>query len=397
MQACVKYRVNGIIMNPPGSVEPRPIAPAFCRGGEVAMHSVQVAHVRIQGNEFVFVPLAPMMAGVPSADQQGLLKQLREICHGFGLNGEVVAVWQGPSGLGYLADSRYHGVLSKVLTMAVVRSNLNKKVSSDAITGLLAQVALDPFGVPSTPGRPVSTSASERAPASTTTQAVDVEHRSMPVFHAEARKASANRVVTMLFTDLVGSTKLKQQYGDAHAMQLVRRHHELVRNILSATSTGEEISTSGDSFFIAFATPSEAVTFALRMQSRVEDLNAQEGTNIQDRVGIHVGEVYADNAKVAGKTFDLNGIQVDTAARIMSLAQGKQILLSRFAYDNAHQMLSGYEIDGIGDIEWRNHGLYEVKGVENLVEICEVGEVGFAPLHPPPDSDKAKRAGGSRR
>jgi len=219
----------------------------------------------------------------------------------------------------------------------------------------------------------------------------------MPSIHAGARKATSNRVVTMLFTDLVGSTKLKQEYGDAQAMQLVRQHHDLVRSILASTATGEEVSTSGDSFFIAFATPSEAVTFALRMQSRVEDMNEAEGTNIQDRVGIHVGEVYADNAKVAGKTFDFNGIQVDTAARIMSLAQGKQILMSRFAYDNAFQMLNGYEIDGIPDIEWRNHGLYEVKGVEDPVEICEVGEPGFAPLKPPPDSEKAKRAGSYRR
>jgi hypothetical protein len=49
------------------------------------------------------------------------------------------------------------------------------------------------------------------------------------------------------------------------------------------------------------------------------------------------------------------------------------------------------------EIEWRNHGLYEVKGVEDPVEICEVGEPGFAPLKPPPDSEKAKRAGGYRR
>ena len=58
------------------------------------MNSVQVAHVRIQGNEFVFVPFSPLMASVAAADQQNLLKQMREICHGFGLNGEVVVVWQ---------------------------------------------------------------------------------------------------------------------------------------------------------------------------------------------------------------------------------------------------------------------------------------------------------------
>lgn len=361
------------------------------------MNSLQVAHVRIQGTEFVFVPFSPLMASVAAGDQQNLLRQMREICRGFGLSGEVVVVWQGPSGLGYLADSRYHGVLSKVLNMSVVRSNLNKKVSSPAIVGLLAQVALDPFGAAPAATPAPSSAPPARAPQAAPSHATADEHRSMPGIHAGARKATSNRVVTMLFTDLVGSTKLKQEYGDAQAMQLVRQHHDLVRSILASTATGEEVSTSGDSFFIAFATPSEAVTFALRMQSRVEDMNETEGTNIQDRVGIHVGEVYADNAKVAGKTFDFNGIQVDTAARIMSLAQGKQILMSRFAYENAFQMLNGYEIDGIPDIEWRNHGLYEVKGVEDPVEICEVGEPGFAPLKPPPDSEKAKRAGGYRR
>jgi class 3 adenylate cyclase len=174
-------------------------------------------------------------------------------------------------------------------------------------------------------------------------------------------------------------------------MQYMREHHEIVRRVLASTATGEEVSTSGDSFFIAFATPSEAVTFALKMQHEVDRRYSEEGVNIQDRIGIHVGEVYVDNAKVAGKTFDFNGIQVDTASRIMSLAQGKQILMSRFAYDNAFQMLNGNEVENIELIAWRNHGSYEVKGVKAPVEIFEVGEVGLAPLKPPPDSEKAKR------
>jgi hypothetical protein len=164
------------------------------------MNSVQVAHVRIQGNEFVFVPFSPRMASVGTADQQNLLKQMREICHGFGLNGEVVVVWQGPSGLGYLADSRYHGVLSKVLNMTVVRSNLNKKVSSPAITGLLAQVALDPFGAAPAATAAPSPAPAARAPQAAPSQAAADEHRSMPGIHAGARKATSNRVVTMLFS-----------------------------------------------------------------------------------------------------------------------------------------------------------------------------------------------------
>jgi class 3 adenylate cyclase len=352
------------------------------------MNTIQVAHVKVQGSDFVFVPLSSQFKQVAPDVKQTLLKQIREICRSAGLGGEVVVAWPSETGISYLADSRYHAVLSKTLTVASLRGSLNKKLSSPIITGLLAQLTADPFAA-NVPPPSFGGAADVRAPAQDA--GGDAGHRSMPGMHSESKSSSATRVVTMLFTDLVGSTKLKQEFGDSQAMQYMREHHEIVRRVLAGTATGEEVSTSGDSFFIAFATPSEAVTFALKMQHEVERRFSEEGVNIQDRVGIHVGEVYVDNAKVAGKTFDFNGIQVDTASRIMSLAQGKQILMSRFAYDNAFQMLNGHDVENVDLIAWRNHGSYEVKGVKAPVEIFEVGEVGLAPLKPPPDSEKAKR------
>ena len=179
--------------------------------------------------------------------------------------------------------------------------------------------------------------------------------------------------------------------GDAESMALIRRHHEEVRKLLASTATGQEVSTAGDSFFIVFATPSEAVMFALKWQDLTRRLAEAEQVPIQNRIGIHVGEVVADTHKVAGKEIDFNGIQVDTAARIMSLAQGNQVLLSKFAFENAQQMLEGMEISGIGHLTWKAYGLYEVKGVKNPLEIFEVGETGFAPLRAPQDTEKAKR------
>ncbi|MEY3338768.1 MAG: hypothetical protein RL245_1760 [Pseudomonadota bacterium] len=352
------------------------------------MSSIQVAHVRLQGEDFVFVPVSSHIKTVSAPDKQTLLRQLRDVCRAAALGGEVVLVWSSEGGVGFLADNRHHAVLSKTLNLGFLRSNLNRKLTSPGISGLLSQLTADPFAVnvPPTPQAPGGIHARAEDPSP------EIGHRSIPAVHAGARKPTGNRVVTMLFTDLVGSTRLKQEHGDARAMQLVRRHHEIVRKILSQTATGEEVSTSGDSFFIAFSTPSEAAVFALKMQAMIDEMNADEGTNVQDRVGIHVGEVYVDNAKVAGKTFDLNGIQVDTASRIMSLAQGKQILMSRFAFDNAQQMLNGYEIEGIEVVAWRNHGYYEIKGINAPIEICEVGQAGLAPLRPPPDSEKAKRS-----
>lgn len=351
------------------------------------MTDIHVAHLRMQGTDFILVPLSSGMSRLSAAEQTAVMSELRALARGAGLGGDVVPVWQGPSGVSYLADPRHHAALSKTLRLDVVKQHLNRKIGASGMSATLARVTQE-GGAPN----PETSRPSSPAAASSPSRTASVENRrSLPDVHAAARRTTPNRVVTMLFSDIVGSTKLKQQWGDAQAMEILKRHHSLVRQLLDTTITGEEVSTSGDSFFIAFATPSEAVTFALRWQDKVRDFARQESIDLQDRIGIHVGEVYADNAKVAGKDFDLNGIQVDTAARIMSLAQGNQILMSQFAFVNAKQILEGLDFDGIGTLAWRAYGPYQVKGVELPIEIYEVGEAGLACLKAPPDSEKAKR------
>ena len=110
-----------------------------------------------------------------------------------------------------------------------------------------------------------------------------------------------------------------------------------------------------------------------------------------DRIGIHVGEVFIDDAASGTRSRDLFGLQVDTCARIMSLAGAHQILASRFAFDSARQVLKGEDIAGIGPLSWLNHGTYSLKGVDEPIEICEVGEEGEAVLAAPGDSEKAHR------
>ena len=351
------------------------------------MSSIKVAHLRVQGVDFVFVPLAPGMSRVAPHDQSQLVLELRNVCRGAGLAGDVVPVWQGASGTSFMASPAHQPMLAKSLRLDFVRNNLNKNVAASALSPLLAQLTAE------TPHSTATATASSVAPPSShaAQQSQGEQRRSSPAAHDGNRTRITNRVVTMLFSDVVGSTKLKQQYGDAQSMQVLNKHHALVRSLLKSTTTGEEVSTQGDSFFIAFAVPSEAVVFALRWQSAVRDFAEEEGVSLQDRIGIHVGEVYADNAKVAGKEFDFNGIQVDTASRIMSLGQGNQILLSHFAYHNARQMLEGFEFNGLDELTWRAHGLYDVKGVDHPIEIFEVGEVGRGYLKAPPDSEKAKR------
>jgi class 3 adenylate cyclase len=351
------------------------------------MTDIHVAHLRLQGTDFILVPLSSGMARLTTVDQTAVISELRSLARSAGLGGDIVPVWQGASGMSYLADPRHHSTLSKTLRLDVVKEHLNRKISATGISATLARALQEGGAANAEPARATSPPATSRPSPTASVE----NRRSLPDVHAAARRSTPNRVVTMLFSDIVGSTKLKQQWGDAQAMEILKRHHSLIRQLLDTTITGEEVSTSGDSFFIAFATPSEAVTFALRWQDKVREFARDENIDLQDRIGIHVGEVYADNAKVAGKDFDLNGIQVDTAARIMSLAQGNQILMSQFAFVNAKQILEGLDFEGIGTLAWRAYGPYQVKGVEMPIEIYEVGEAGLACLKAPPDSEKAKR------
>ncbi|MBI4659149.1 MAG: DUF4384 domain-containing protein [Verrucomicrobia bacterium] len=198
-------------------------------------------------------------------------------------------------------------------------------------------------------------------------------------------------LLTLLFTDMVGSTQLKQELGDHEAVALIQHHHDLVREILGRFTEGEEIGTAGDSFFVVFARPSDAVQFSLLLQSGLRLLSQEAGRRVLDRVGVHIGEVVIEERPDSPKPRDLYGLQVDICARVMSLAEGNQILMTRSAFDNARQILKGQQIEGIQELLWLNHGSYTLKGVADPMEVCEVGEAGQAVLKPPGDSEKAHR------
>ena len=198
-------------------------------------------------------------------------------------------------------------------------------------------------------------------------------------------------LLTLVFTDLVGSTQLKQRLGDSKGVQLIQRYRSSVRQILRVFTDAEEIETAGDSFFLVFAKPSDAVRFSLLLQSNLSGVTAEIQELLPNRIGIHVGEVFVEEHHDAGKAKDLYGIQVDVCARVMSLAAADQILMTRSVFDNSRQILKGQDIEGVGALSWLNHGPYLLKGVEEPMEICEVGELNRAVLKPPSDSEKVHR------
>ncbi|MBI2946175.1 MAG: protein kinase, partial [Verrucomicrobia bacterium] len=215
----------------------------------------------------------------------------------------------------------------------------------------------------------------------------DLSARSDPLVEFQRRHRTG--LLTLLFTDIVGSGKIKQALGDGAGVALIQQHEQIVRELLGRFPDAQVIETAGDSFFILFVRPSDAVVFALRLQTALRALAKDHANPVLDRIGIHIGEVIVQEGDGASKR--LAGAQVDACARIMSLADADQILLSRAAFDNARQVLKGNEIEGLNELTWLNHGPYLLKGMEESIEICEVGESSLACLKAPAGSEKAQR------
>jgi predicted ATPase/class 3 adenylate cyclase/Tfp pilus assembly protein PilF len=185
----------------------------------------------------------------------------------------------------------------------------------------------------------------------------------------------------LLFTDVVDSTRLAERLGDARAAEVWASHDRRARDLL-ARYKGREIGRA-DGFFLLFDDPADAARYALAYHHALADLA------LTARVGLHVGAVTlrentpADIARGAIST-EVEGLATPVTARLVSLARGGQTLLTAAA----RQALSDTLPEGA---EIERHGHYRLKGVEEPVEIFELGVRDSSPFSPPADADKAYR------
>ncbi|MET1011375.1 MAG: adenylate/guanylate cyclase domain-containing protein, partial [Actinomycetota bacterium] len=126
-------------------------------------------------------------------------------------------------------------------------------------------------------------------------------------------------LLTVLFTDIVGSTQKQAALGDHRWKELVERHHAVVRAMLDRWR-GVETDTAGDGFFATFDGPARAIRCALEVVQRVRDLG------IEIRAGIHTGECELIDGKAGG-------ISVTTGSRICAQAQPSEVLISQTVKD----------------------------------------------------------------
>ncbi len=196
---------------------------------------------------------------------------------------------------------------------------------------------------------------------------------------------------TLLLTDFVDSTAFVETVGDSRASDVFGQHDRLVRDLV-ATHGGREIDKT-DGFLLVFRRPVEAVEFALSYHEALDDLTSSLGVILKARAAIHLGEVQLranapEDVERGAKPVELEGLAKPTVARIMTLAAGGQTLLSDAAFEMARRASVGNATLNEG-VKWLHHGPYQVKGVEEALQIYEVGRVGGAPLSAPVKSDKA--------
>jgi class 3 adenylate cyclase len=156
-------------------------------------------------------------------------------------------------------------------------------------------------------------------------------------------------LATVLFTDIVDSTRTASELGDQRWRELLERHHRTVREALGGFG-GREVKSIGDGFMATFDGPARAIGCARAI------VESSEEAGLRVRAGVHTGE-----CEVMGE--DIGGIAVHIAARVSALADPDEVLVSRTVKD----LVAG---SGIG---FTDRGTHTLKGVPDTWQLYAAG------------------------
>jgi predicted ATPase/class 3 adenylate cyclase len=174
--------------------------------------------------------------------------------------------------------------------------------------------------------------------------------------------------LTILFTDIEGSTALLQRLGEAYR-QVLADHDRLLRAAF-ARAGGHEVRTQGDAFFVVFERARDAIAGAVNAQRAVMAHAWSHGETLRIRMGLHTGE-----PEVAGA--DYMGLDVHRAARISQVAWGGQILISRTTADLVERDLP----EGVTLRDLGRHRLKDLERAEHLYQVLHADlPTEFPPL-----------------
>jgi len=165
-------------------------------------------------------------------------------------------------------------------------------------------------------------------------------HWERPVQVADEITAESGRVLTtVLFTDIVGSTRRAAELGDDRWRQLLAEHHAIVREQIRRFR-GREVDTAGDGFLIAFDGAARAVRCAMAVREHLRRIG------LDVRAGVHAGECEESGGQLVG-------IAVHIGSRVLGIAQPGEVLVSGTVRD----LVAG------SGIEFGDRGEHALKGI----------------------------------
>ncbi|HEY1280178.1 MAG TPA: adenylate/guanylate cyclase domain-containing protein [Acidimicrobiales bacterium] len=173
--------------------------------------------------------------------------------------------------------------------------------------------------------------------------------------------------VTMLLTDIEGSTALVQRLGERYG-ELLDGVRGLLREAVLA-SDGHVVETRADEFFAVFERPASALDSAVTVQRALRERPWLDGLDVRVRVGIHSGYPTMRAANYIG-------MAVHTAARICDVAHGGQILVS----GDTRTAARGATPDGL---RFRSLGAFPLRGLPDEVALYQVAAKGLMTRFPP--------------
>ncbi len=199
------------------------------------------------------------------------------------------------------------------------------------------------------------------------------------------RKLRETSVLTVMFTDIKGFTELTENKGEVFSAKVRKTHNDLLIPIIEDNNDGLIVKHIGDSIMAVFSEPSTAVARAIKIQQTLYKFNKENSENIklEVRIGLHMGQIAIEN----DIDLDLFGRHVNRAARVEGLADGKQIYMTYPVFDSAKGWINKHKV---GDVSWKKHGAYFLKGIKEPIEIYEVIDPSIQ-IPKPPQKGKKKR------
>ena len=177
-------------------------------------------------------------------------------------------------------------------------------------------------------------------------------------------RAAPDGTVTILFTDIEGSTAMTERLGDHRAQEILHAHNRIVREQVAAHG-GFEVKSQGDGFMVAFSSARRALACAIAIQRALDARAAPPDERLRVRAGLHTGEAIKEADDFFGKNVIL-------AARIAAQAIGGEILVSSLLKEL---------VESAGDVRFDGGRELVLKGLSGTHQVFAVAWAATAPFH----------------